>query len=275
MFVDGFIFNDELDLLELRLLELDEYVDRFVLVECDHSFSGAKKPLHYERNRHRFGKWDSKIVHIVAKFSEEEWEIPAIEWHQRRTIAEGFSDLDMTDYIMISDVDEIPNRTTVRDLVKRGPAHPVVLEQHLFYHYVNLKLKAMWRGPIIMPRGLGELDCQMIRDTRNSLPCIQDGGWHFSWLGSIEQLKYKLGCHTVAEDSARYGSNLPMVPTPVDDEHLESCLVNDTDLFGRLDEYAEKVFCPMDGGIKYPDNMSEWIYRHPNYARQDLGVAAV
>ena len=33
MIYDGFIFNDELDLLQLRLSFLDKVVDKFVLVE--------------------------------------------------------------------------------------------------------------------------------------------------------------------------------------------------------------------------------------------------
>ena len=44
-----FVFWKELDLLELRLHELDAVVDYFVLVEATHTFSGQPKPLHSRR----------------------------------------------------------------------------------------------------------------------------------------------------------------------------------------------------------------------------------
>ncbi len=44
-FVDCFIFNDELDLLEFRLEEHDPFVDLFILVESTKTFSG--KLSHY------------------------------------------------------------------------------------------------------------------------------------------------------------------------------------------------------------------------------------
>jgi beta-1,4-mannosyl-glycoprotein beta-1,4-N-acetylglucosaminyltransferase len=42
-----FWFFDELELLDLRLHELADVVDRFVLVEATTTFSGAAKPLSF------------------------------------------------------------------------------------------------------------------------------------------------------------------------------------------------------------------------------------
>ena len=52
MIIDAFIFNDELDLLELRLGQLDSVVDHFVFVEADRNFMGTPKPLYYQENQH-------------------------------------------------------------------------------------------------------------------------------------------------------------------------------------------------------------------------------
>ena len=45
MIIDSFLFNDEKELLELRLKVLYDYVDKFVIVECDHTFNGESKNL--------------------------------------------------------------------------------------------------------------------------------------------------------------------------------------------------------------------------------------
>src|SRR5258707_12585633 len=63
---DCFLFSNELDLLELRLNELNAVVDFFVLVEATVSFRGIQKPLVFERNKDRFSNFLHKIIHVVV-----------------------------------------------------------------------------------------------------------------------------------------------------------------------------------------------------------------
>ena len=62
---DIFTFFNELELLEIRLNILNDYVDYFVLIECTETFSGLKKPLYYNENKNMFERWGHKIIHIV------------------------------------------------------------------------------------------------------------------------------------------------------------------------------------------------------------------
>lgn len=62
---DCFIFFNELDLLELRLNELSDIVDKFVLVEGTKTFQGDDKPLYFEENKDRFKEY-IKEKHIIA-----------------------------------------------------------------------------------------------------------------------------------------------------------------------------------------------------------------
>jgi beta-1,4-mannosyl-glycoprotein beta-1,4-N-acetylglucosaminyltransferase len=57
------IFN-ELDLLEIRLDLMYNYVDHFIVSECDYTFSGLKKPFYFEENKDRFSKYMDKIIHV-------------------------------------------------------------------------------------------------------------------------------------------------------------------------------------------------------------------
>lgn len=61
---DGFLFFNELDLLELRLNTLDEVVDYFILVEASKTHQGAPKPFIFEENKKHFSKFLDKIIHI-------------------------------------------------------------------------------------------------------------------------------------------------------------------------------------------------------------------
>ena len=64
---DSFIFFNELDLLEMRLNILNDVVDHFVLTESPFTVSGNEKPLYYQENKDRFGKFNDKIVHYVTE----------------------------------------------------------------------------------------------------------------------------------------------------------------------------------------------------------------
>ena len=44
---DCFLFDHELDMLNLRLHEMDEYVDHFILIESTNSHAGKNKELYF------------------------------------------------------------------------------------------------------------------------------------------------------------------------------------------------------------------------------------
>ena len=51
---DCFIFNHEIELLEIRLNILNDYVDKFVITEGDMTFSGFPKESHFLNNKKDF-----------------------------------------------------------------------------------------------------------------------------------------------------------------------------------------------------------------------------
>lgn len=64
--IDIFPFSHELDILELRLYELNDVVDQFVIFENHYTHRVAKKPLFFERNKGRYKPFLDKILHVVA-----------------------------------------------------------------------------------------------------------------------------------------------------------------------------------------------------------------
>ena len=53
-------------MLLYRLSILDNYVDKFVLVESTHTFTGVPKKLFYNENKKLFKQFEEKIVHVIV-----------------------------------------------------------------------------------------------------------------------------------------------------------------------------------------------------------------
>ena len=62
---DTILFNDELQLLELRLQFLENFVDKHIIVESERSFTGKIKSLHFNNNKHLFTKYLHRIIHVI------------------------------------------------------------------------------------------------------------------------------------------------------------------------------------------------------------------
>lgn len=215
--IDTFPFNDELDILEMRLTELYDTVDQFVLVEADVTHQDAPKPLHYRENAERFAPFADKITAVTATGlpSVERFPDPwAREHAQRDWIAQGLAGLDLTDddIVLQSDVDEIPRTLHARNVRPQGGF--IAFGQRGHFFAVDWIYPMEWHGTVAGTvrsiARLGERPFVKMRDMRNTAPCPQhmrDAGWHFSWLGGPERALKKLGsfCHPEVADVIHTG----------------------------------------------------------------------
>ena len=67
---DCFPFFNENDLLELRLNQHWDFVDKFIITEAGETHTGLKKPFNFDHNR--FEKYKSKIKYVTFNSFEEE-----------------------------------------------------------------------------------------------------------------------------------------------------------------------------------------------------------
>lgn len=130
------VFN-EMDLLELRLEYLDDYVDYFVISESYQTQAGNWKPLYYDTNKDRFKKWHHKIIHnivedvpnpfnfenvadvykkkvldIMSKYTHyphNVWRYSNESYQREMSISPIIETLNDDDVLIVSDLDEIPN----------------------------------------------------------------------------------------------------------------------------------------------------------------------
>lgn len=187
---DAFLFFNELELLELRLRTLDDVVDVFVLVESPWTFSGKPKPLYFQENKSRFKKWLPKIRHIVIdKFLETDnaWKR---DFQARDEMILGLYDAKPDDLIFQSDCDEIW-RPELR--LARLDETPVTIFDHAgFYYFLNAR-----RVPHAHEMNTRRVRMRDWRGGQNLRDCfegtvIENGGWHFSYVGGVERIIKKL-----------------------------------------------------------------------------------
>jgi beta-1,4-mannosyl-glycoprotein beta-1,4-N-acetylglucosaminyltransferase len=216
---DGFMFFNELDILEVRLAELYPVVERFVLVESNSTHSNNHKPLHYEENKERFAAYADKIIHVVvedtptdegvAGSTDEHWKR---EKFQRDAIVRGLATVSMQrdDIVLISDVDEIPRRDAALSLLTcdiRTKVFPIEMRTYMYYYDLNWmwfhgapgeEVPKYWTyGPKAVYRH--QLDTITPSVFRTYHPATHSqtiypkcAGWHFSYFGGVKRIQAKL-----------------------------------------------------------------------------------
>ncbi len=118
---DCFMFFNEIELLKMRLEELDEVVDYFVLVESAETQRGDPKPFYFYENYHLFEKYLDKIIHVMVDERHPEMGLWEREHFQRECISRGLTQCNSSDMILISDLDEIPRSKLIQELTLTIP----------------------------------------------------------------------------------------------------------------------------------------------------------
>jgi beta-1,4-mannosyl-glycoprotein beta-1,4-N-acetylglucosaminyltransferase len=202
MIIDSFIFNDELDLLELRLGQLDSVVDYFVLVETSRTFSGMPKPLYFLENKSRFDKWNHKILHASPELGGAgSWEFEKI---QREVLVGMIRSLNpgLHDTLTFSDCDEIPNPEAIKKYdYSMGLRN---LKQYTYYynfnHLFDYGNRAWSRARIGVVEHMYDHGAMGFRggwpegqDMNASYISMENGGWHGSYFHTpLEQIRRKV-----------------------------------------------------------------------------------
>ena len=229
MIYDTFIFWKELDILELRLAELSPVVDWFVLVESPVTFTGLSKPLYYAENKDRFSAYNDRIVHVIGDLppnpASNAW---YYEGTSRNLIMEGVRDADPSDTILLSDVDEIPDRGVI--LEDSTHAGVTVFRSRWFMYRLNLEVvnDDHHASRMFQRRWLDDLAPCDFKQATLKVPGVPTrtvrAGWHFSCAGDARLLQDKL---------ASYSHRELNIPRYTSLGHLEASLQQGRDFLER------------------------------------------
>ena len=160
---DCFQFFDEEMLLDLRLNILDKFVDKFVITEATYMHNGKSKKLNFDINN--YSKFKDKIIYIVV--DEQPPDLFEIyesdnnkedrrgqklvlngykrDNYQRQMAASALENIGLDDWILINDIDEIPNLNNVN--FEKAKNKILIFKQQIFYYKFNLLYpNVSWHG---------------------------------------------------------------------------------------------------------------------------------
>lgn len=206
--VDCFMYFNEKDITYLRIKELYDTVDYFVINEATKTHQGQEKELSFWKDD-RLQEFKDKIIYssieldgrfdaLMVKFFPDS-NIGSKEHEQRIRLFDQIEtlNLDNSDTIMISDCDEIPNKNVFQQMVK----YPIVaLNQMFFVHYIDIYANKNVTGTIACKyEGIKHLNTlcfgmglQLLRRDKDFMPRIENGGWHYSYMGGAKSVSQKV-----------------------------------------------------------------------------------
>lgn len=203
---DCFTLYNELDLLEIRLQELYDHVDYFVVVEADHTFTNRPKEFNFLDQAQRFAPYTHKIRYVKVEDSPKSANPWDNEHFQRNAIQRGIADADPNDIVIVTDVDEIPRPAAV-DHMRASDQTLFAMRMPIYnfkfnYMKVNPDRYNIW-GMAARRSAFDDLLPNSLRDLRfgffetpyqfcnNGCEVIEHAGWHFTYMGTDEQLRDK------------------------------------------------------------------------------------
>ena len=235
MIIDCFTFNGENAILKLHLSILNDYVDKFIIVEANRTFTGEPKPYYLYRDYRYFKHWWKKIhYYTVDDWDDVElWE-QAIkspntkgaehwkrEWYIKESIHKALKDTGVKDddTLFIGDVDEIIDPT-----VDFESETPIKAKLRVYSYYLNNRSNEEFWGTLICQ--YKDIKDKCLNNLRSDKSLYSKGnylGWHFTSAGGIDEVRRKLN-NSYSEDSYN---------TPQVQELLEERFIRNEDYLGR------------------------------------------
>ena len=247
---DCFMYFDEDVVLDVRLNFLNDYVDKFIIIESEYNHRGEKREPKF--NIKKFEKFKDKIIYILKKdipFDIEEiddtdnenehyrksiFNASKRENLQRNQILEGLKDSEPNDWVIISDLDEIPNLENIDFYNIKNKF--LFFQQSMMYYKFNLKLDNFtWTGSrackfkhLKSPQWLRNiktkkfnwwrLDVLFSKIKYFDIKFVKNGGWHYSYLKSPEEIKFKLKSYLHHIDYDRNPLNTDQIARIIEDK---------------------------------------------------------
>lgn len=184
MIIDSFLYAGERDLLDLRMLTLGPVVDRFVAIESHETIQGASRDL---------SELPAGVERVVVDDFPRGSEIDCHHREDHQRTGALRIDAAPDDFLLMGDVDEIPNpdEVTVAPLI--APGEYILFPMRTYYWAIDWLFGRTWNTS---GAHFGEADPFHMRPRggyfiTGALGATQPG-WHFSWLGGPEVWEQKL-----------------------------------------------------------------------------------
>ena len=259
--IDCTTYYSEDLMLDIRFNILNEFVDKFIIVESKFSHSGEQKKLNFDINK--FQKFNDKIEYLIIE-NEPDGIIENIENSseiKRKNsllrieqsydfIMNALDDVDDNDLVCLSDNDEIPNFNS--EYFKKSNNDIFIFKQLFFYYKFNLFYDLIpWYGTKAC-RKKKLLSFSWLRNLKNkkypfwrvdtlfsnlkhmNLQIVEDGGWHFTNIKTAKDIYTKL---------SNFGHHNEFDVSGINVEDIQKCIDNKIVNYDhRADKSLEKKY---------------------------------
>ena len=228
---DCFMYFDEDIVLDVRLNHLYSQVDKFIIVEAKYNHKGEARNPKFDINN--FSKFKDKIVYLLideeAPFIEKIYDSDTDnekygkqimnslkrENFQRNYITKGLHEASDEDWIIISDLDEIPDLSQIdlQNIDEKIYAFQQINTMYKFnlvrgFDWIGSKLckfkklkSPQWIRSLKVRKKYSyfRIDKFFSSNYTHNFEVIKKGGWHFGWIRDIDQIINKLESFAHAE----------------------------------------------------------------------------
>ncbi|KAF6805368.1 glycosyl transferase family 17 protein [Colletotrichum musicola] len=238
---DLLLINTELEMLEVRMGQMAPYVDYFVILESDKTFTDHPKPLYVKENWDLFKPWHHKMIlrkmdlealkdgstwarETKSRNAMYEQVIPTLEDEQAASI---------DDVLIVSDVDEIPKPEVLRALRNCQIPQRVTIHSKIYYYSYQWLGRNDWNHPqATVYRGADTVLPDDLRSNANDFH-FPHGGWHCSYcFSTVEELAQKINSFSHSE------LNKPEFKDP---NYIIEVARRGKDMFGRDDSIFDRI----------------------------------
>ena len=266
---DCFMYFDEDLMLDIRFNVLDKYVNKFIIAEATVDHAGNTKNINFDINK--FSKFKHKINHLIIDdlpknvgYFKKNWS-PAHfrDQFQRNSLMKGIKELNENDWVMISDIDEIPNPNKI-DLFDPKNKYACFIQKNFQAKLNNLNVsESQWPGTKICvkkylksPQWLRNIKINKKLFWKFYKPkqpqIIDNGGWHFSFLKNPENISKKIKSFAHQEYNNSIFSDLDKIKKRValgKDLFDRNLIYKKIEIDSSFPEYIQKN----------KDKLSDWI----------------
>ncbi|KAG0649006.1 Beta-1 [Hyphodiscus hymeniophilus] len=237
---DLMLINTELEWLEIRMGQLEDQVDFFVILEAPKTFTDEPKPLYVRENWPRFSKYHHKMILHTLDTSGADYEYAwAVERFSRNAMYDqvipylmGSQEAFVGDVILVSDVDEIPRPDALKTLRNCDFPKEVTLHTKMFYYGFQWLKRDDWPHP--QATFYNNEDTVLPDDLRGSDGAqLYNAGWHCSYcFPTLEEMISKIKSFSHTElDREEF----------TDRDKIVQRVRAGKDMFDREDEHFDRI----------------------------------
>lgn len=252
----AFQFYNELDILKIKLEELNDVVDFFIISESNKTHSNKPKQLYFENNKDLFKKFKSKIIHQVILDTPDNYinlahdtlddrynhVVDVVNAHthypkdissygrdsfEKESLYRAMSFARLDDIVILGDCDEIPKASVLKEIINNFDDKEIYHCQHnMYYYFLNLRKNEDWFGAMAMTYQTFKNNsfCEMRQNKQGVF--VDNAGWHFTYMGGREAVRNKI------ESFGEQSLNLDWVKNGLENS-INNAIERGRDLYNR------------------------------------------